>query len=274
MRAVARALAFVTVSAAALVSASVLMYFPVVVWHRYRPPEVTSVMRYRAAEARVSGEPWRLRYAWMPLDRISPHMERAVLAAEDSRFYEHHGFDLEQIRAAWERRERGGELRGASTITQQTVKNLYLTPQRSFLRKIREAALTAWMELWLPKRRILELYLNIVELGPGVFGVEAAARAYFDRPAARLTQSEAALLAATLPAPLLRNPARPTPGLRRLQALVLRRMERWYGSGERIGPPSPAAAPARRPSVPLELPAEATEAPLLPADTLVEGEVP
>lgn len=269
-------MAFAIVAAVSLVAASILMYFPVVVWHRFRAPEITSVMRYRAAQAEASGDVWHLRHTWIPLERISPHMATAVLAAEDSRFYEHRGFDLEQIQAAWERRERRGHLRGASTITQQTVKNLYLTPRRSFLRKVREAVLTVWMELWLPKRRILELYLNIVELGPGIFGVEAAARTYFDQPAARLTPSQAALLAATLPAPLVRNPARPTPGLRRLQRLVLGRMERWYGQRgageleeEETG--SPVPGPERRPSVPLELPPAPAEGIL--SDSLDLGEV-
>lgn len=253
---------FAVVAAATLVAASVLMYFPVVLWHRYRAPESTSMMHYRAAEAEASGETWQPRYRWVPIEDISPGLEAAVLAAEDSRFYQHQGFDLEQIHAAWDRHERGGRLRGASTITQQTVKNLYLSPRRSFLRKLREAVLTVWMELWLPKRRIMELYLNIVELGPGVFGAEAAARRYFDRPAADITASQAALLAATLPAPLVRNPARSTPGLRRLQGLILRRMERWYGRGERreAAPAPPGSGPEVRPSEPLDLPEPAAEA--------------
>lgn len=266
MRPLARAVAFALVAAVSLLAASILMYFPVVVWHRFQAPETTSVMRYRAAQAAATGESWERVYRWVPIERISPHLEAAVLAAEDSRFYEHRGFDLEQMRAAWEKHERGGRLRGASTITQQTVKNLYLTPRRDILRKLREAVLTAWMELWLPKRRIMELYLNIAELGPGIFGAEAASRAYFDRSASRLTPSQAALLAATLPAPLVRNPARPTPGLGRLQRLVLGRMDRWYGQRERREA-APAPGPERRPSEPLDLPVSpATEAPAGPPE--------
>jgi monofunctional biosynthetic peptidoglycan transglycosylase len=213
-------------------------------------------MHYRAAQAEAVGSTWEPSYVWVPIERISPNLEAAVLAAEDSRFYQHHGFDLEQIRDAWERHERGGRLRGASTITQQTVKNLYLSPRRDWLRKLREAVLTGWMELCLPKGRILELYLNIVELGPGIFGAEAAAQWYFDRSVAQLTPRQAALLAATLPAPLQRNPDHPSPGLYRLQNLVLRRMERWYGHGKRRGvpPTSPSPAPNRRHSERLELP--------------------
>jgi monofunctional biosynthetic peptidoglycan transglycosylase len=261
MARVLRLALFLILASAGLAVASVVMWFPVVVWHRFRPPQATALMHVRADEAAARGETWEPRYRWIPLDRISPSLEAAVLAAEDTRFYEHHGFDLEQIRSAMEARERGGRLRGASTISQQTVKNLYLSPRRDLLRKVREAVLTGWMELWLPKRRILEIYLNVVELGPGVFGAEAASRLYFDRPAARLTPSQAALLAATLTAPLDRNPARPTPGLRSRQRLVLARMDRWFGMGKGGEEPQepPVRQPDIRPSESLELPAAAAE---------------
>ena len=259
MRRIRRLALFLLLASFGLSLASVVMWFPVVVWHRFRAPQTTALMHVRADEAAARSETWEPRYRWVALDRISPNMEAAVLAAEDTRFYEHHGFDLEQIRSALEARERGSRLRGASTISQQTVKNLYLSPRRDLLRKVREAVLTAWMELWLPKRRILEIYLNVVELGPGVFGAEAASQLYFDRSAARLTPSQAALLAATLTAPLDRNPAAPTPGLRRRQRLVLARMDRWFGTGrgseEVAGRPAPP--PEVRPSEPLELPAPA-----------------
>ncbi|MBW3660319.1 MAG: monofunctional biosynthetic peptidoglycan transglycosylase [Gemmatimonadetes bacterium] len=209
--------------------ASAAVYFPAIVWHRYHAPRSSAMMRIRTTEAAAADIQLELRYRWVPLDSISSHLGRAALAAEDTRFYEHGGFDWEQMREAWEANRRAGRtLRGASTITQQTVKNLYLSPSRNVLRKGREAVLTAWMEAWLPKDRILELYLNVVELGPGIFGAEAASRAYFDRPAARLTREQAALLAATLPAPLTRNPAAPTGALRRRQGMILSRMSRWY----------------------------------------------
>ena len=265
MRRVLRLALFLLLASVGLSLASVVMWFPVVVWHRFRPPQATALMHVRADEAAARGETWEPRYRWVPLDRISPNLEAAVLAAEDTRFYEHHGFDLEQIRSALEARERGSRLRGASTISQQTVKNLYLSPRRDLLRKMREALLTAWMELWFPKRRILEIYLNVVELGPGVFGAEAASGLYFGRPAARLTPSQAALLAATLTAPLDRNPAAPTPGLRRRQRLVLARMDRWFGTGR--GSEEPAGRPDRPPEVrssePLTLPARAESVPAL-----------
>lgn len=273
MRRILRWAFFVLLASLTLAVASVGMWFPVVVWHRFQPPRATALMHVRADEATARGAEWTPRYEWVPLGRISPNLEAAVLAAEDTRFYRHHGFDLEQIRSAIEARERGDRLRGASTITQQTVKNLYLSPRRDLLRKAREAVLTVWMELWLPKRRILELYLNVVELGPGVFGAEAASQLYFGRPAARLTPSQAALLAATLPAPLDRNPGSPTPGLRRRQALVLARMDRWFGTGRGGGEPAPEPAPGPelRPSEPLDLPTvptdSAPETPPAPTDS-------
>lgn len=209
--------------------ASAVIYFPAIVWHKYQAPGTSALMRIRLAEAVAEDQDLDLRYRWVPLDSISPHLMRAVLAAEDTRFYEHRGFDWEQIREAWEANRRSGRsLRGASTITQQTVKNLYLSPSRNVLRKAREAVLTAWMEAWLPKDRILALYLNVVELGPGLFGAEAASRTYFGRSAAGLTREQAALLAATLPGPLLRNPGAPTGALQRRQRMILSRMSRWY----------------------------------------------
>ena len=274
MRRILRLGLFLVLASAGFAVASVVMWFPVVVWHRFRPPHSTALMHIRADEAAARGETWSPIYRWVPLDRISSNLEAAVLAAEDTRFYEHHGFDVEQIRSALEDHEAGGRLRGASTISQQTVKNLYLSPRRDLLRKAREAVLTSWMELWLPKRRILEIYLNVVELGPGVFGAEAASRLYFDRSAAGLTPSQAALLAATLTAPLDRNPASPAPGLWRRQRLVLGRMDRWYGTGREAEAPGegPAGRPELRPSEPLELPAARKESiPAFEAPALAES---
>lgn len=204
---------------------------PLVTWHRSHDVGESALMRIRAAEARREARPWEIRHRWVPRERISPHLARAVIVGEDTRFREHRGFDWEQIREAWENVRAGGRLRGASTITQQTAKNLYLSPSRNPLRKAREAVLTAWMESVVPKDRILELYLNVVEFGPGVFGAEAASRRYFGRSAAGLSRSQAALLAATLPAPLARNPSASTPGLRRRQEMILDRMWRWYEGG-------------------------------------------
>jgi len=152
---------------------------------------------------------------WVPLAEISPALQLAVVAAEDQKFPRHRGFDLEAIGDALDDAESGGRLRGASTISQQVAKNLFLWPGRSLVRKGLEAWFTVWLEALWPKRRILEVYLNVAELGgPGVFGVEAASRRCFGRPAAALGAGEAALLAATLPSPRTLRCDAPTPGLR------------------------------------------------------------
>lgn len=146
---------------------------------------------------------------WVPLDRISPHLVRAVLASEDQRFCAHWGFDTAELRRAVEDWRDGGRLRGASTITQQTAKNLFLWPRSDVLRKTLEVYPTLLIEALWPKRRIVEVYLNIVEFGPGLYGAEAASGALFGRSAAALTPVQASLLAAVLPNPLGRDAARP-----------------------------------------------------------------
>jgi monofunctional glycosyltransferase len=164
--------------------------------------------------------------SWTPtaLNNVSPQLQLAVLVAEDIEFFQHHGFSWAEIRTAVAEAQEGGRPRGASTITQQLAKNLWLTPSRSLGRKIREAALTVDLERFLTKRRILELYLNVVPFGPGVFGAEAAARRYFDRPALFLTEEQSAMLAAGLSRPSLWNPATDSPEYRERVALVRRRM--------------------------------------------------
>ncbi|MEN8158563.1 MAG: monofunctional biosynthetic peptidoglycan transglycosylase [Myxococcota bacterium] len=204
--------------------ASAVVFFPAVLRHGTEAPESWAMLELRAREAERAQTEWAPRFRWVPLSEFSPHVVQAVLTAEDSPFYEHGGFDYDELTRARET----GDTRGTSTITQQTVKNLYLSPSRSVPRKLREALLTWWMELWLPKDRILELYLNIVELGPGIFGFEAASRFYFDRSANAVSPEQAALLAATLPAPLLRHPASPSPDLERRQRAILSRMRQYY----------------------------------------------
>lgn len=165
-------------------------------------PLTTAVMLTRFAQRLVAGKrPAYPRRDVVARDGISPHLRRAVLAAEDDRFYLHEGFDLEEIGKALERGRRGGRLRGASTITQQVAKNLFLWEGRSFVRKGLEAYLTVVLEICLPKERILDLYLNLAEWGDGVFGAEMAARTHFRVSARRLTREQAAHLAAVLPAP-------------------------------------------------------------------------
>lgn len=166
----------------------------------------------------------RVERIWIPLGSMSPRLPASVIAAEDARYCRHRGVDLAGIRDAIEDADSLSELRGASTLTQQTAKNLFLWPGRSFLRKAIEAPLALWLDLVLGKRRVLEIYLNIAEWGPnGVFGAEAAARRAFGKSARDLSAPEAALLAAALPNPVRRNAARPGPALRRLAGIYQRR---------------------------------------------------
>ena len=162
---------------------------------------------------------------WVPLSRISPYLQKAVIVAEDASFYRHRGFDWPGIRDAATRNWDRGELRrGGSTITQQLAKNLYLSPEKNFVRKLHEALITRALEDRLSKRRILELYLNVVEWGHGIYGAEAAARHHFGKAALDLTPAEAALLAGILPSPRRYDPLRVTPYLIKRQEQILRRM--------------------------------------------------
>jgi monofunctional biosynthetic peptidoglycan transglycosylase len=181
-------------------------------------------MLQRWAEARAAGRSFHLAYDWVPAERIAPALRAAVVASEDQRFFAHRGFDFVAMRGALGEWRDGERLRGASTISQQLAKNLFLWPGRSVLRKALEAWLTAWLEALWPKERILEVYLNVVELGDGVFGAEAAARRYFGHGAAALDAHEAALLAAMLPSPRRSNPLAPSRTLRERQAWILRQL--------------------------------------------------
>lgn len=177
------------------------------VYLRFLPPITTGVQVQRAAERLVRGDRPLLDYRWRPMEEISNHLPRAVVAAEDARFYRHRGFDWEELRRARERAEARGEpMRGASTLTQQLIKNLYFTTHRNAIRKGYEWALTPPAEWILGKDRILELYVNVVELGPGRYGAEAAARYHYGIAASELSRYQAASLAAVLPAPLQRRP--------------------------------------------------------------------
>lgn len=181
---------------------------------RVVPPPLTPLMVIRSVQGRGLDQTWR------PLDRISPHLRRAVIAAEDAKFCTHWGFDWDAIDNAIDVYGEGGRVLGASTISMQTAKNVFLWPGRNFLRKGIEAYLTLYLETLWPKRRILEVYLNVVEFGPGIYGAEAASRHYFGKPAAALGPREAALLAAVLPAPLERSPARPSAYVARRAAII------------------------------------------------------
>ena len=179
-------------------------------WYRSHPPRETAFMAQRMDEARTRNPKAQLRYQWVPYERISPNLKRAMIAAEDAKFVEHGGFDWEGIEKALEKNRRKGHVvGGGSTITQQLAKNLFLTPDKSYWRKGEEAIVTVLLEAMLPKRRILEIYLNVIEWGNGVFGAEAAAHHYFGVSAAQLSAEQAARLAAMTPSPRLfeRNPA-------------------------------------------------------------------
>ena len=212
---------------------------------RDQNPTSTSMMETRAQEALTQGHQPVHDQMWAPLERISPNLQRAVIAGEDTNFTTHHGFDYQAIQKAWEQGQKEAEKeakkegdndtswlpdtssfkRGGSTISQQLAKNLYLSSQRSFLRKGQEAVLTIFLERELSKRRILELYLNVIEWGEGIYGAEAAAQHYFRKPATGLTVNEAAFLSAMIPNPrTVFNPAVNPKRVARRQRVILRGM--------------------------------------------------
>ncbi|MFO7261282.1 MAG: transglycosylase domain-containing protein [bacterium] len=246
--------------------------WPVVL--RTRDPQRTALMEYRMREAAARGDTLVIQHQWVPLDRISRNLRRAVIAAEDARFYQHRGIDwaalreeleyggdtdfswtdLNDLRALFAAiryyREHRAEVRGRSTITQQLAKNLYFTPERSLLRKAEELIVARRLERFLSKDRILEIYLNVAEWGPGIFGAEAAARHYFGRSAADLTLEQAAALAATLPHPLTSNPKHRPGRMQWRQRLIL---DRLRPAGRKAAPP-PIAPELPAPLAPESLP--------------------
>jgi monofunctional biosynthetic peptidoglycan transglycosylase len=211
---------------------------------RSRNPSSTSLINTRMDEAASRGQQPRREQIWVPIDRISPNLQRAVIAGEDTNFTSHRGFDYQAIQKAWDQAQREaareakkeGEdddwlpnlpdfKRGASTISQQLAKNLYLSSERSFVRKGQEAVLTLFLERLLTKRRILEIYLNVIEWGDGIYGAEAAAQHYFHKSAASLTPGEAAYLSAMIPNPrTVFNPEKNARRVARRQRIILRGM--------------------------------------------------
>jgi monofunctional glycosyltransferase len=187
---------------------------------RWIDPPTTAVHVERRVQSWFNPGQYQPRYRFIPLTQISIDMQHAVIAAEDGRFYQHHGFDWQQIKIAAEEDREGERTRGASTLTQQLVKNLFFGTGRSILRKVAEASLVPVAEAVLGKPRILELYLNVVEWGPGVYGAEAACQHYYRVPARRVNRQQAARLAAILPAPLHRRPER----MNNYSGIILRRM--------------------------------------------------
>lgn len=220
--------------------------FPSISKLRTENPATTSMIEYRLNEAVEQGKEPKKFQIWMPIEQISPNLQRAVLAGEDGRFFEHNGFDWEAIEKAWDEAVKEGEKeakaegdynpedwippmpsfkRGASTVTQQLAKNLYLSEDRNFLRKGREAVITYFLERELSKKRILEIYLNVIEWGDGIYGAEAASRFYFKKSASNLSANEAAYLAAMIPSPLnVFNPKKNPKRVVRRQKALLRGM--------------------------------------------------
>lgn len=192
---------------------------------RTAPPSSTAFIDLRAREARAAGKPLRKSQQWINYGRIAPSLTRAVLVTEDAAFWSHSGIDFDEIKASIEDSiETGEPMRGASTITQQLAKNLYLSPSRNPTRKLTELYITRRLEASLSKRRILELYLNLIEWGDGIWGCDAAAHAYFGVSAADLSPSQAALMAGAIINPRRYNPAHPNARLLRRQAIILKRM--------------------------------------------------
>jgi monofunctional biosynthetic peptidoglycan transglycosylase len=224
-------------------------------------PMTTAWMEMRQEQARAEGRKLRHEHRWAPYSRISPHLKRAVIVAEDSAFWRHEGVDIEQIRESMEiNLEQGRALRGASTITQQLAKNLYLSPSRNPIRKLRELIIARRLEAQLDKARILEIYLNVIEWGDGVWGVEAASRRYFGVPASRLSGPQAALLAGAIINPRVYNPGKPNARLLRRQRIVLRRM---YA----VIPPTPVGTSSS--PEPADAPPPEDLQPLPPSDPLM-----
>ncbi|MDO4430313.1 MAG: monofunctional biosynthetic peptidoglycan transglycosylase [Lonepinella koalarum] len=194
------------------------------VFFRFVPIPFSSYMAQQKIGHWLQGENYPLNYQWVSLDNISPHMQLAVIAAEDQRFAQHNGIDWKAIESAFKHNQTSGRTRGGSTISQQTIKNLYLWHGQSWLRKSIELPMTLTVEMLWSKQRLLEVYLNIAEFGQGIFGVEAASRHYFKKSAKQLSRHEAALLAAVLPNPIIFHADRPSRYVQKKQTWILKQM--------------------------------------------------
>ena len=206
----------------------------VVVIYRFVPIPVTFLMLQRCFEQDMAGKEIKLKKDWTSLDQISNNLQLAVVTSEDQNFLWHHGFDFEAIQKAVkynekQKRRNKKRMRGASTISQQTAKNVFLFPQRNFMRKGLEVYFTALIELIWSKQRIMEVYLNVIEMGDGVYGAEVASQYYFHKPAKNLTSGEAALIAACLPNPRKFNAAHPSPYILGRQGFIVHQMNNWGG---------------------------------------------
>ena len=225
MKRVWRAAGIVAGAAALAVILLHVYYAAMIVWWRYHAPQETAFMAARMDELAARNPKAKLRYTFVPYERIGNSLKRAMIAAEDAKFVDHEGFDWDGIELALEKNQKRGRIvAGGSTITQQLAKNLFLSPSRSWLRKGQEAVITLMLEALLDKRRIFELYLNVIEWGNGIFGAEAAAQHYFGVSAARLSAEQGARLAAMAPNPRFYEHHQGAPGLNRKIRIILARM--------------------------------------------------
>lgn len=213
------------------ITAKVLLWFFLVsvLWvvaYRFINPPITLLMIQRNIARKADGKEFKLAKTWVKFDEISDNMKRAAVSAEDQLFLKHLGFDIKAIEKAYQNNAKGKRVKGGSTISQQTAKNVFLWPGRSYVRKAFEAYFTLLMELLWSKERILEVYLNVIEMGDGIYGAEAAAQAYYGKSCRKLTRSEAALIAACFPNPLRWNPNKATSYIKHRQYLIIRNMKR------------------------------------------------
>jgi len=197
----------------------------VTILYRFVNPFFTPLMVIRACEQMVHGDKIRIRNTWVNMDEMSPFFPKAALAAEDQKFFQHNGFDFEAIGKAFERNQKSKKIRGGSTISQQTAKNVFLWAGRSWIRKGLEAYFTVLIEFFWSKERILEVYLNVIEMGRGVYGAEAASQYYYDKSCTKINKSEAAAIASVFPLPLKWNPIKPSLFLRKKQAWIRRQID-------------------------------------------------
>lgn len=194
--------------------------------YRFIPPPATPLMFIRLNQQLFDGKSLKLQKDWERLNQISPHMVQAVVASEDNNFTKHYGIDFDAIKKAQKLNKKGRTLRGASTISQQTAKNVYLWPARSWFRKGLEVYFTGLIEIFWGKKRIMEVYLNVIEMGEGIYGVQAASQYYFRKDAKDLNRSEAALIAAILPNPRIYSAKNPSAYIQRKQGRIMRAMYR------------------------------------------------
>lgn len=196
-----------------------------VFYYKWRPVRLTPLMVLRCVQQVADGDVPRLKHEWVPLDSMTYNLPVAVIASEDQNFMKHKGFDFEAIEQAYNEQQKGKRRRGGSTISQQTAKNVFLWPASSWVRKGFEAYFTVLIEALWSKERIMEIYLNSIEMGPGIYGAEAVAQAHFGCSAAELRRTECALIAATLPAPLRFSSQHPSPYMRKRQRQIKRQMD-------------------------------------------------